>query len=84
MELHDRSWWWHGLLVCTDAAAASERFSSQITNGVGKDWPITYDDLEEAYCDAEAIMAISGDPDMARIMPRHSRNRRTGCPIRTG
>lgn len=28
--------------------------------GWGKDWPITYDDLEEFYCEAESIMSISG------------------------
>jgi choline dehydrogenase-like flavoprotein len=38
--------------------------------GVGLDWPLSYDDLEPFYCEAEAIMSISGDPDMARIMPR--------------
>jgi choline dehydrogenase-like flavoprotein len=38
--------------------------------GVGEDWPISYADLETAYCDAEDIMAISGDPDMAHVMPR--------------
>lgn len=38
--------------------------------GVGTNWPIDYADLEEAYCVAEAIMSISGDEDMARIMPR--------------
>lgn len=38
--------------------------------GVGQDWPISYDALEEYYCDAEEIMAISGDPDMARVLPR--------------
>lgn len=37
---------------------------------VGEDWPISYSDLEDAYCDAEDIMSISGDPDMAQIMPR--------------
>lgn len=38
--------------------------------GVGDDWPIGYDDLEPYYADAEAIMSVSGDPDMASIMPR--------------
>lgn len=38
--------------------------------GVGVDWPLSYDDLEEAYCDAEDIMSISGDFDMAQVMPR--------------
>lgn len=38
--------------------------------GVGEDWPISYEDLEESYYEAEKIMMISGDPDMAQIMPR--------------
>jgi len=38
--------------------------------GVGNDWPIDYADLEPFYAEAEAIMAISGDPDMAAIFPR--------------
>lgn len=38
--------------------------------GVANDWPITYEELEEAYCDAEEVMGISGDPDMAGVMPR--------------
>ncbi|MEY9102454.1 choline dehydrogenase-like flavoprotein [Sinorhizobium fredii] len=37
---------------------------------VGQDWPITYDDLEPFYCQAETVMSISGDPDMGTIMPR--------------
>ncbi|MGF1511652.1 MAG: GMC oxidoreductase [Myxococcota bacterium] len=28
--------------------------------GVGADWPIGYDDLEEAYCDVEDAMGVSG------------------------
>ncbi|RWX61372.1 GMC family oxidoreductase [Mesorhizobium sp. M2A.F.Ca.ET.039.01.1.1] len=38
--------------------------------GIGLDWPLSYDDLEPFYCTAEAIMSISGDPDMAAVMPR--------------
>jgi choline dehydrogenase-like flavoprotein len=38
--------------------------------GVGHDWPIVYDELEPFYCEAEAVMSISGDPEMAQIMPR--------------
>lgn len=38
--------------------------------GVGQDWPIGYDELEPWYGRAEAIMAVSGDPDMARVLPR--------------
>lgn len=38
--------------------------------GVGEDWPISYDELEPHYVEAEAIMSISGDPDSARMFPR--------------
>lgn len=38
--------------------------------GVGIDWPISYGDLEPYYLEAETIMSVSGDPDMARVMPR--------------
>lgn len=38
--------------------------------GIGQDWPISYDDLEPFYGEAEAIMAISGDDRMASVLPR--------------
>ncbi len=28
--------------------------------GVGRDWPLTYDELEEHYCDAEDLLGIAG------------------------
>jgi choline dehydrogenase-like flavoprotein len=31
--------------------------------GVGADWPITYNELEEYYCEVEEIMSISGPDD---------------------
>jgi len=40
-----------------------EDFRLQSTYGVGRDWPICYDDLEEYYCDAEQLMAVSGPSD---------------------
>jgi choline dehydrogenase-like flavoprotein len=36
--------------------------------GVGEDWPISYDDLEQHYCAAEQIMSVSGPSDSP--MPR--------------
>jgi choline dehydrogenase-like flavoprotein len=36
--------------------------------GVGTDWPMRYDELENYYCDAEATMLISGPSDSP--MPR--------------
>lgn len=38
--------------------------------GIGDDWPIGYDELEPFYAEAEAIMSVSGDPDMAAVTPR--------------
>lgn len=29
--------------------------------GVGVDWPLSYDDLEPDYCEAEALLGVSGD-----------------------
>ena len=40
-----------------------EDFRLQSTYGVGRDWPVSYDDLEEYYCDAEEMMAVSGPSD---------------------
>ncbi len=36
--------------------------------GVGWDWPISYDDLEQHYCTVEEVMQVSGPPDSP--MPR--------------
>jgi choline dehydrogenase-like flavoprotein len=37
--------------------------------GVGRDWPVTYDELEPYYCEAERMMAASG-PEEAMPSPR--------------
>jgi choline dehydrogenase-like flavoprotein len=50
--------WW----ACTPRMLP-EDFRLRSLYGVGRDWPIGYDDLEEYYCDAEAIMAVSGPTD---------------------
>jgi choline dehydrogenase-like flavoprotein len=31
--------------------------------GVGADWPVSYDELEERYCDAEDLMSVAGPSD---------------------
>lgn len=36
--------------------------------GVGRDWPVSYDDLEKHYCTAEQVMKVSGPADSP--MPR--------------
>lgn len=38
-------------------------FRIQSLYGVGRDWPISYDDLEPYYCEAERIMGVSGPID---------------------
>lgn len=35
-------------------------FKMKTNFGVGQDWPIGYDDLEEHYCDVEEIMQVAG------------------------
>jgi glucose dehydrogenase len=36
-------------------------FRLKTTYGVGVDWPLSYDDLELWYCEAESEMGVSGD-----------------------
>ncbi len=38
--------------------------------GVGMDWPITYNDIEKYYCEAEDIMKISGPAETPYPMSR--------------
>jgi choline dehydrogenase-like flavoprotein len=56
--------WWG----CTPRLLPND-FRMKSVYGVGKDWPISYGDLEEYYCKAEEIMAISG-PDNTALFPR--------------
>jgi choline dehydrogenase-like flavoprotein len=50
--------WW----ACTPRFLP-EDFRLRSTYGVGRDWPLSYDDLEESYGEAEEIMAVSGSDD---------------------
>ena len=45
-------------------------FRTRTLYGVGQDWPMSYDDLERFYCEAEDIMAIAGPADMGTVSPR--------------
>ena len=56
--------WWG----CTPRIMPND-FRLKSKYGVGKDWPLSYDDIEEYYCKAEEIMAVSG-PDNSVIFPR--------------
>ncbi len=40
-----------------------EDFSLQSKYGQGRDWPISYDDLEPFYCDAEDLLAVAGNSE---------------------
>lgn len=45
-------------------------FKLQSLYGVGEDWPITYEQLEPYYLQAEGLMTISGPNDLAVQYPR--------------
>lgn len=45
-------------------------FRLRSTYGVGMDWPISYDDLEPYYIEAEEIMRIAGPDDIGAVYPR--------------
>lgn len=38
--------------------------------GVGMDWPLSYDDIEPYYCQAEEIMRVAGPNELSRHYPR--------------
>ncbi|MFI5161381.1 MAG: GMC family oxidoreductase [Sphingobacteriales bacterium] len=50
---------WHWLGNCP--RLLPNDFRSQTLYGFGRDWPITYDDLEPWYCKAEHELGVSGD-----------------------
>lgn len=47
-----------------------EDFQLRTSSGVGDDWPITYDDLDPWYQEAEERMGVSGEQGPADIDPR--------------
>jgi len=50
---------WHWLGNCPRLLPSD--FKSKTLYGLGEDWPITYDDLEKWYCEAEHEIGVSGD-----------------------
>jgi choline dehydrogenase-like flavoprotein len=50
--------WW----ACTPRMLPTD-FELRSRYGIGRDWPLSYDDLEEYYCDAEEMMQVSGDSE---------------------
>lgn len=49
---------------------APEDFKTQSLFGVGTDWPISYDDLDPWYQEAEELMGIAGEQGPADLDPR--------------
>lgn len=45
-------------------------FEMKTRHGVLEDWPVTYDEIEPYYMEAERIMAVSGDEAIGRVSPR--------------
>jgi len=59
------TWHWSGL--CWRHLPVDLRLKS--TYGVGRDWPISYDDFEPFYTKAESEMGVSGPSDPAMQSP---------------
>ena len=58
---------WHWAASCWRHLPVD--FKMQSAYGVGRDWPISYDDIEPYYCRAEEAMGVSGPNDPAQQSP---------------
>lgn len=58
---------WHWAASCWRHLPVDLKMKS--TYGVGRDWPISYDELEPYYCRAEEAMGVSGPHDATRQSP---------------
>lgn len=58
---------WHWAASCWRHLPVDFRMRSAY--GVGRDWPISYDDIESYYCRAEEAMGVSGPNDPAMQSP---------------
>lgn len=56
--------WW----ACTPRMLPAD-FKLQSRFGRGLDWPISYNDLEPYYCEAEQVLAVSGER-LESLLPR--------------
>lgn len=45
-------------------------FQMRTRYGVSQDWPVTYEELEPYYVEAEKKMSVAGSDEMAAILPR--------------
>ena len=60
------TWHWLG----TTLRFVPDDFRLRSKFGVAVDWPITYDDLEPWYCEAERELGVAGDSNAALDAPR--------------
>ena len=60
------TWHWSGIAP----RYLPSDLSTKSSFGYGVDWPLTYDELEPYYCDAEDELGISGDSDADYGAPR--------------
>jgi len=60
------TWHWLG----TSLRFVPDDFRLRSKFGVGVDWPISYDDLEPSYCEAERELGVAGDPKADVNVPR--------------
>lgn len=60
------TWHWLG----TTLRFVPDDFRLRSRFGVGIDWPISYNDLESWYCDAEKELGVAGDPNADLNAPR--------------
>ena len=60
------TWHWLG----TTLRFVPDDFRLRSRFGVGIDWPISYDDLEPWYCEAEKELGVAGDPNADLNAPR--------------
>jgi len=65
--------WWHALAFgggsnCwwgNTPRMLPEDFRLRSTYGVGEDWPLSYDELEEDYCRAEELLGVAGPSEQS-------------------
>src|SRR5688572_8460470 len=60
------TWHWLG----TTLRFVPDDFRLRSKFGVGVDWPMSYDDLEPWYCEAERELGVAGDPNADLNAPR--------------
>ena len=71
------TWHWLG----TSFRFVPDDFRLRSKFGVGVDWPISYDDLEPWYCEAEQELGVAGDPNAALDAPRSRPYPLPGIPL---